>query len=78
MRITSPLFEPFLKCPAQGYLRVPGETDSGNKYAVRFVFRTNGYEDEAARRLQETVPEAERVVAPPANEIVKPHGEPAG
>ena len=71
MKITSPLFEAFLKCPTKGYLRSLGETGSGNEYAEWVRTQDESYEREAVRWLQEIVPETERAVAPPANETLK-------
>jgi hypothetical protein len=71
MRITSQLFEAFLKCPTKCYLRSLGETGSGNEYAEWVCAQDESYERESVRRLQETVPEAERIVAPPATVNLK-------
>ncbi len=71
MRITSSLFEAFLKCPTKCYLRSLGETGSGNEYAEWVRGQVESYGREAAWRLQEAVSEAERVVAPPVNENFK-------
>jgi predicted RecB family nuclease len=64
MKITSHLFEAFLKCPTKCHLRSLGETGSSNEYAEWVRTQNESYEREAACRLQETVPETERVVAP--------------
>src|SRR5208282_1809131 len=71
MKITSQLFEAFLKCPTKCYLRSLGETGAGNEYADWVRAQDESYQREAARRLQEVVPETERVVAPPAMENLK-------
>src|ERR1035438_2974071 len=71
MRITSQLFDAFLKCPTKGHLRSLGETGSGNEYAEWVRAQNESYQREAARRLQEAVPETERVIAPPATESLK-------
>ncbi len=71
MRISSHLFEAFLKCPTKCHLRSLGESSSGNEYADWVRAQNESYQREAARRLQEAVPETERVVAPPANENFK-------
>ena len=71
MRITSPLFDAFLKCATKCHLRSLGEVGSGNEYAEWVRGRDESYQREAARRLQEAVPETERVVAPPATENLK-------
>jgi predicted RecB family nuclease len=71
MRITSPLFDAFLKCATKGHLRSLGEISSGNEYAEWVRGRDESYQREAARGLQETVPETQRAVAPPATENLK-------
>jgi predicted RecB family nuclease len=71
MRITSLIFDAFLKCATKCYLRSLGEVGSGNEYAEWVRGRNESYEREAARPLQEAVPEAERVIAPPATESLK-------
>src|ERR1039458_7147154 len=71
MRITSPIFDAFLKCATKCHLRSLGETGSGNEYAEWVRGQDESYQREAARKLQETVPETERVVAPPATENLK-------
>jgi len=71
MKITSHLFEAFLKCATKCHLRSLGETGSGNEYADWVRAQDESYRREAARRLQETMPEIERVVAPPATENLK-------
>jgi predicted RecB family nuclease len=71
MRITSHLFDAFLKCATKCHLRSIGEIGSGNEYAEWVRAQDEAYQREAALRLQETVPEAERVVAPPATDNLK-------
>ncbi len=71
MRITSPLFDAFLKCPTKGHLRSLGEIGSGNEYAEWVRGRDESYQCDAARRLQEAVPEAEHVAGPAAVEGLK-------
>jgi hypothetical protein len=71
MKITPALFEALLKCPTKYHLRSKGETGSGNEYADWVRAHGETYEHEAARRLLETVPEAESVVAPPDLEHFK-------
>jgi predicted RecB family nuclease len=71
MRITSHLFDAFLKCATKCHLRSIGEIGSGNEYAEWVRARDESYQREAARRLQEAVPETERVVAPAATENLK-------
>jgi predicted RecB family nuclease len=71
MKITSQLFEAFLKCATKCHLRSLGETGSGNEYAGWVRAQDESYQREAARRLQEGVPETERIVAPPITENFK-------
>jgi len=71
MRITSPLFDAFLKCATKCHLRSLDEVGSGNEYAEWVRGRDESYQREAAQRLQEAVPETERAVSPPATENLK-------
>lgn len=71
MNITASLFEAFLKCPTKCHLRSLGETGSGNEYAEWVRAQDESYHREATRRLQDAVPETERIVAPPASENLK-------
>jgi len=71
MRITSPVFDAFLMCGTKCHLRSLGETGSGNEYAEWVCGQNESYQREAARALQEGVPDTERVVAPPATENLK-------
>ena len=71
MRITPHIFDAFLKCATKCHLRSFGEIGSGNEYAEWVRGRDESYQREAARALQEGVPETERVVAPPATENLK-------
>ena len=71
MKIITQLFEAFLKCATKCHLRSLGETGSGNEYAGWVYAQDESYQREAARRLQEGVPETERVAAPPTTENLK-------
>ncbi|MBI4660453.1 MAG: hypothetical protein HY735_16575, partial [Verrucomicrobia bacterium] len=71
MKIASSLFEAFLKCPTKCYLRSVGETGSGNEYAAWVRAQDESYERDEVQRLQDSVPETERVVAPLATEKLK-------
>jgi hypothetical protein len=71
MKINFHLFEAFLKCPTKCHYRSLGETFAGSEYAEWVCGQDESYRREATRRLQEAVPEAERVVAPPAIENLK-------
>src|ERR1035438_5593910 len=52
MRITSHLFDAFLKCATKCHLRSIGEIGSGNEYAEWVRARDESYQREAARRLR--------------------------
>ena len=71
MKITSSLFDAFLKCATKCHLRSLGETGSGNEYAEWVRGQDETYQRDAARRLREAVPETERAVGPPATENLK-------
>src|ERR1039458_1311984 len=71
MRITSLLFDAFLKCATKGHLRSLGEIGSGNEYAEWVRAQNESYQHDAVRRLQETVLETERVIAPAPTENLK-------
>jgi hypothetical protein len=71
MKITSHLFEAFLKCATKCHLRSLGVTGSGNEYADWVRAQDESYQREATRRLQEGTPETERIVAPPVTENFK-------
>src|ERR1017187_7508675 len=71
MRITSPIFDAFLKCATKCHLRSLGEMGSGNEYAEWVRGQDESYQREVVRGLQEGVPETERVGSPPATENLK-------
>ena len=71
MTITPSLFEAFLKCPTKCRLQFTGEPPSGNDYSEWVQTQNETYQRESARRLQEAVPETERVVAPAATVNLK-------
>ena len=71
MRITSPIFDAFLKCATKCHLRSLGEVGSGNEYAEWVRGQNESYQRDAALRLQEAVPESQCVVVPPATENLK-------
>ena len=71
IKINPDLFQAFLKCATQCYLRSISETGSGNEYAEWVRAQDESYQREATRRLQEGVAETERIVAPPATENLK-------
>jgi predicted RecB family nuclease len=65
----SQLFGAYLKCPTKCWLRSQGQTGEGNAYAEWVWAQNESYRAEGVRRLQETVPEGERVVAPPRENL---------
>ena len=69
VKITSALFEAFLKCPTKYRLRSLGETGAGNEYADWVRSHGEAYERKAALRLQEAVPECERAAVRPAGKF---------
>ena len=71
MRITPPIFDAFLKCATKCHLRSLGEIGSGNEYVEWVRVQDESYQREAARALQEAVPENQQVVAPSATENLK-------
>jgi predicted RecB family nuclease len=64
MEPNSQLFEAYLKCPTKCWRRSRGETGEGNAYAEWVRAQNESYRAEGVRRLQDTVPEGERIVAP--------------
>jgi predicted RecB family nuclease len=64
MERSSELFGAFLKCPTKCWLQSRGETCEGNAYAQWVKGQNENYRAEGMRRLQATVPEGDRVVAP--------------
>jgi hypothetical protein len=64
MERRSELFEAFLKCPTKCWLQSRGETCQGNAYAEWVKGHNESYRAEGVRRLQDTVPDSERVIAP--------------
>jgi CRISPR/Cas system-associated exonuclease Cas4 (RecB family) len=65
----SQLFGAYLKCPTKCWLRSQGQTGEGNAYAEWVWAQNESYRAEGVRRSQETVPEGERVVAPPRENL---------
>ena len=71
MKTNSQLFEAYLKCPTKSWLWSRCETGEGNTYAEWMKAQEVAYRIEGVRRLRETVPEGECVVAPPTGESLK-------
>ena len=72
MKLTSVLFEAFLKCPTKCYLRSTGQAGTGNAYAEWLHEQSDAYRADAAKRLMAGLPAADVVVAPPAAGNLKP------
>ena len=65
MKPTAELFEAYLKCPTKCWLLSQGAIGEGNAYAEWVKAQNEAFRAVALQRLQETVPENERVIAPP-------------
>jgi predicted RecB family nuclease len=64
MKITSDLFDAFLKCPTKCYLRSTGQTGAGNAYAEWVREQNDAHRKEAMQRLV-TLAEGEVAVTTP-------------
>ena len=64
MKITSDLFEAFLKCPTKCWLRASGELDSGNTYAEWVKSQTASYRTIQAEKLLSETPKNDCIVSP--------------
>src|SRR5260370_36865900 len=71
MKPTAELFEAYLKCPTKCWLLSKGAIGEGNAYAEWVKAQNEAFRAVALRRLQETVPENERVIAPPPGDNLK-------
>jgi predicted RecB family nuclease len=71
MKPTAELFEAYLKCPTKCWLLSQGAIGEGNAYADWVKAQNEAFRAVALRRLQETVPENERVIAPPRGDNLK-------
>src|SRR5437879_1555201 len=69
MKTNSQLFEAHLKCPTKCWFLSRGETGQGNAYAEWVRTQNESYRAEGVQQLQETVPEGERVVGPPRENL---------
>ena len=65
MKITSYLFEAYLKCPTKCFLRSLGEADRGNAYANWVKTRNESYRHEGLKHLMEGALRDECVISPP-------------
>jgi len=64
MKISSDLFESFLKCPTKGWLRASGEAGLGNAYAEWVKSQTTSYRTTETERLLSQTPKEEFTVSP--------------
>jgi predicted RecB family nuclease len=71
MKPTAELFEAYLKCPTKCWLLSQGAIGEGNAYADWVKAQNEAFRAVALRRLQETVPENERVIAPHRGDNLK-------
>ena len=71
MKPTAELFEAYLKCPAKCWLLSQGAIGEGNAYADWVKAQNEAFHAVALLRLQEIVPENERVTAPPRGANLK-------
>ncbi|HTV42303.1 MAG TPA: IS66 family transposase [Candidatus Sulfotelmatobacter sp.] len=65
MKISTDLFEAFLKCPTKCWLRAVNETGSGNAYAEWVKSQTASYRATEIERLVSQIPNNEFVASPP-------------
>ena len=71
MKPTAELFEAYLKCPTKCWLLSQGAVGDGNAYADWVKAQKEAFRSVGLRRLQETVPEKERVITPPRGDNLK-------
>ena len=71
MKPTAELFGAYLKCPTKCWLLSQRAVGEGNEYADWVKAQNEAYRAVALRRLQETVPEKERVIAPALGDNLK-------
>ncbi|HEY5909895.1 MAG TPA: TM0106 family RecB-like putative nuclease [Verrucomicrobiae bacterium] len=71
MKITSILFEAFLKCPTKCWLRSQGETDAGNEYATWVKAQNETYRIEGVKRLTGDIAPGECVTSSPGTENLR-------
>ena len=69
MTITSQLLEAYVKCPTKCWLKYAGEQATSNAYAAWAQARDESCRAEGIKRLVAEVPEGERVVAPPTENL---------
>ena len=69
MRISSDLFNAFLKCPTKCLLRAAGEPASGNAYAEWVESQNASYRATEIERLLSETPKGEVAVSPPLENL---------
>src|SRR5215472_10985368 len=65
MKISSDLFNAFLKCPTKCWLRAAGEAASGNAYAEWVKSENGSYHATEIERLLSETPKGQVAVSPP-------------
>lgn len=71
MKLTSALFDAYLKCPTKCYFRSTGQVGSGNAYAEWAREQDEAYQRKAAMRLAETLAEHELAATSPGGANLK-------
>src|SRR5271169_1214013 len=69
MKISTDVFEAFLKCPTMGWLRAADESGSGNTYAEWVKSQNASYRARQTDQLLSETPEAESAHAPPPESL---------
>ncbi|OGA43453.1 MAG: hypothetical protein A3G24_12640 [Betaproteobacteria bacterium RIFCSPLOWO2_12_FULL_62_13] len=69
MMITSQFLEAYVKCPTKYWLRCAGENATGNAYAAWVQAKNEAYRVEGIKRLVAEVPDGERMVASPTENL---------
>src|SRR6516225_1695561 len=69
MRISSDLFNAFLKCPTKCWLRAAGEPASGNAYAEWMTSQNGSYHATELERLLLEIPKEAVAVSPPPENL---------
>src|SRR6266446_7173299 len=69
MKITSRLFDAFLKCPTKCWLRFVGEQPTGNKYAEWVQNQNETYRMEGIRRLRGDIPAEKFIISPTLEDL---------
>src|SRR2546426_1071159 len=69
MKISSELFEAFLKCPTKCWLRAAGEPGAGNAYAEWVKSQNSSYREAETERLLSETPKDKYALSPPAENL---------